>query len=121
MARLVVVEFSDNEEAERFAEENRDTVWVVDGTDGNARARSDDSTWCKVQVLGLFGFPTTNCTCSGRLRGKNRVMAWTRGKKYGWWVHSCGKPSKQWGSNIQAVIADGINLLFDTGLRSKEE
>lgn len=109
MARLVVVRFTDNEEAERFAEENRDTVWIIDGLDPDNPKKKQG--WAKVRVLGLFAWPTSYCICSGTFRGKNRIKGWSRGKKYGWWVHRCGRPSKLWGSSIHAVIADGINLL----------
>jgi len=74
MAKYVVVEFANDEEADAFA-----------ATLADAGAASS------LSVKGVFKKPTQFCTCPPSDKS-------VRGKKYGWWVHKdCGKPKRgQW-------------------------
>lgn len=103
MARLVVLSFEDNDEADRFVNQAEcSTVTSQDLLDN-------------CEVVGLFAFPTQFCENSGSggcARGNKRIRGWTQGKKYGWWVCSvCHKPS---GYNREAlfrpVVSQGVNL-----------
>jgi hypothetical protein len=65
-----------------------------------------------IETVGLFRAPTNFCDPSDGHRGKKTEAGWTRGKKYGWWVcGKCKKPSRLWGTNLNAVFTSSYNLL----------
>lgn len=111
MARAVVLVFDDNAAAEKLA---KDWNNLGDYFDGWSEPNSE--------VVGLFAVPTQFCpnSGSGGCSTNKRVRAWSRGKKFGWWVCSiCKKPSgfvppdkrdrpELW----RRVISQGVNLLF---------
>lgn len=74
MAKYVLVEFANNDEAEAFASTIADA--------GEASS---------LTVRAIFQKPTQYCECPPSDKS-------VRGKKYGWWVHKvCGKPKRgQW-------------------------
>lgn len=39
--------------------------------------------------------PTKFCSCADDGR-KVDLSGYSRGPKYGWWIHTCGKPSRFW-------------------------
>lgn len=102
MARLVVLSFEDNEEAEAFIKNENQTPEAV---------------W-DLKVEGAFAMPTQFCPSSGSggCSPSKRVRGWVRGKKYGWWVCAiCKKPSGFSGTGSKElwrrVVAQGVNLL----------
>jgi hypothetical protein len=63
-----------------------------------------------MKVWGVFKKPTQFCACDGS--GKKTATAYTRGLKYGWWVHRvCMKPTAKWASGAQWFSVVGTNLL----------
>jgi hypothetical protein len=94
MARLVVLSFEDNETADSFAADIQATPAY------------------EAKVEGMFALPTQ--FCDGPHSGGGKLgNAWTRGKKYGWWVcRTCHKPT---GHNLpemfRRIVAQGVNLL----------
>lgn len=63
----------------------------------------------EVFVRGVYKRPTKYCDCTYSRNGKD---GFTRGKKYGWWVHSrCGKPKKGWAEGDLWYHSLGKNLL----------
>jgi len=100
MARLVVLQFDDNDEAEGF---------VTDGGNG----------YHEQKVVGLFAMPTQFCpqSGSGGCQKNKRVQGWQRGRKFGWWVCSiCKKPSgfippEKPNELWRRVVSQGVNLL----------
>lgn len=106
MARLVVLEFPDNEDAEAF----------VYGIDAGAIGPGPAG----VQVAAVYARPTKFCTCTTGfgMKQKQGKMAggFTRTRKYGWWVHAvCGKPTQMWTENFQMNLINAKDLL--PGLR----
>lgn len=105
MARIVVLSFEDNEEAEAFADAVK--FYVADRMTNQRRVFPE--------VLGLFAYPTLFCESSGsggcRVSGR-RVAGWTRGLKYGWWVCAvCKKPSGfNKDSLFRSVVSQGVNF-----------
>jgi len=115
MARYVILSFEDNNEAELFiaaVERNQaghhghvlmavphptlEDQFGVHGLSEN------------VFVRGLYMKPTTFCTCAP----SQRVDGYTRGKKFGLWVHAgCGKPARAWAEGNAWYAAIGKNLL----------
>jgi hypothetical protein len=102
MARLVVLRFEDNEDADLFAawDHNRDNF------SGN------------VQTVGLWALPTQFCEgslahgCTGYRRFGR---FWTTGKKFGWVVcRVCKKPArpKSNDSLVRNIVSRAVNLLF---------
>lgn len=86
MARYVLLEVADNQEAEEVVKAVgvMGAIFVM-GADGHFKNLDPKA----VTVRGLFAKPTTFCECPNPGDKSNR------GKKYGWWVHvSCGKPKK---------------------------
>jgi len=92
MARYVVLEFEDNEDAEHFV---GDVFYHYAG-----------------EVVGLFAKPTQFCDGGGCTRG--RVQPWARGAKFGWWVcRTCKKPTSAGGGEklMHHVLSQAVNLL----------
>lgn len=80
MARYVLVEFDDNDEADNF-------VQILNGGDfdGHTATASPGS----MRVRAVWFKPTKFCDCKDISNGEGR------GKKYGMWAHkTCGKPRK---------------------------
>ena len=73
MARLVLVDFDDNAQAEAFI------------------AKLDNAGHSKYRVVGLFARPNRWCGCPHPLGyAKNEIV---KGGAYGWWVHViCRRP-----------------------------
>lgn len=112
MARLVVLRFSDNEEAETLVRDwseakNRNGDRVV----SLLTPVQENDVEC--EVVGLFAMPTAFCDPNDGHLGHGKInRAFQRGQKYGWWVcKKCKKPTKAWGSFIQVVLGNGINHL----------
>ena len=104
MARIVVLQFEDNEEADIFVK--------------NEGMHPETAIWT-YETVGMFQMPTMFCPNSGSggcSTGK-RVRAWQRGQKFGWWVCTIckkpsgyvppGKPNEIW----RRVVSQGVNLL----------
>ena len=118
MARYVVLEFEDNTEADAFVEafKNRLVYHAVPETTLEDRANYRMVTNEKAaSVVGYFMRPMIPCTCPPSAKG--RQIGYSRGTKYGLWVHaSCGKPNRlqleAWGR----FLGLGRNLLSDDPL-----
>src|SRR6266536_1028314 len=100
MARLLVLRFEDDTEAEYFIK------------------------WAKVQsnIVGratiemMVQTPTKFCECTARPKH------WRRGEKRGWQIHNeCGRPSIGWASNPRAVIGTAIDFLEKPTKQNSEE
>jgi hypothetical protein len=83
-AAAVLVEFNSAKKARKFVER-------VNGSYGlpsiEAHARG-------IKVTGLWKLPRKFCECGSQ--GID-INGFTRGEKYGWWVHAaCGRPSSFW-------------------------
>lgn len=97
MARYVVLEFDDNDDAERYVKEDRWDIFCGD-------------------VIGVYAKPTKFCHCVG---SKAKRMAFTRTARFGWWVHvDCKKPTEAWAKGM--LLPDGragvCNLLYEDGI-----
>lgn len=94
--------FDRDEDADKFVETVMETG-VVGAT------AYEDGTWKHFAPLvrAIFKKPTKFCDCKVDKRGRG----FTRGKKYGWWVHSCGKPTAAWGRGEHWYRSLGRNLL----------
>lgn len=93
MAKFVVIRFQSDADADAYVEFDRNSL---------------------TEVVGVYKAPTIFCDCVPSQTGQKRAQAfaYTRGTKYGWWVHTqCSKPSKPWGGSHQAIISQGVNLL----------
>jgi len=101
MARLVVLQFEDNDEAEAFVKAQH-VLWSDEHTN-TSKLRS-------AEFVGLFALPTI--FCEGH--GNSKQLGFARGVKYGWWVCSrCGKParSRTIENLIRNVLSQGRNFL----------
>lgn len=113
MARYVILEFEDNEDANNFVASVKDNGGVfmnvkhptLEGHFSTVRPSHD------YNVVGLYMRPLKACECQ-----LNRKMAggFTEGLKFGIWVHpGCGKPApialEAWGH----ASGLGRNLLVD--------
>lgn len=102
MARLVVLRFEDDEDAEDFI----DKV--------NKTSRVDFDYYQCPTVEGMFKVPTI-------FHGGHQSSGWRKSDKHGWWIcRDCGAPSVGWGSNIRAVIASGNDLLEKVSKNTQE-
>lgn len=106
MARYVLLSFEDNAEAEKFVEEGIGIGRVLESMTGDLKMR--------FKILAMFAQPTQ--FCGGAAAGctqTGRVRAYSRGKKYGWWVCvGCMKPAKHGPEKTaRAVVSQGVNLL----------
>jgi hypothetical protein len=89
MARYVVLEFDDNNDAQQFIER-------VNAE--NAENRRDRLSFRR-RVVAIFVKPGTTCYCwdwqHTNYGDKNREHGIARGEKFGWWVCTrCKKPRK---------------------------
>lgn len=99
MARYVLLSFSSNADAEYFVRANAKVVET-----------------CPFEVTAVYGKPTQHCDPSdghrGKRSGNRRVVGYTRGKKFGWWVcTACGKPERPILSNPWATMTQARDLL----------
>lgn len=102
--RYVVLSIEDNDTAESFA---NDLL--------TASTRGMPFVPQEADVIGMFAVPTQYCDPTDGHRGKKTQAAWTRGKKYGWWVcGACKKPTKAWARNMNALMSSARNLLNGT-------
>lgn len=63
-------------------------------------------------VRAVYKKPTQFCDSATHKGSGRRVMGFTRGTKFGWWLCTqCKKPTAAWGASINAVIGSGNNLL----------
>jgi hypothetical protein len=81
----VLVEFDDDAKATAFVEK-------VNGRFGTPEVPHSAS---RRRVTGVWKVPTNFCACADQGK-KMEIQAYSRGRKYGWWVHTCGRPSKFW-------------------------
>lgn len=101
MARYVLVEFDDNEEANNF-------VGMLRGGDFDGRP-AEVSPDGSVRVVGMFFKPTQFCECP---QGEQTA----RGKKYGLQVHSCGKPIRGRWQHPRNLVKEDDKTLYEQGL-----
>jgi hypothetical protein len=96
MVMSVLVEFADDAKAKAFVEK----------INGAYEALPEDPPR-KIRAVGIWKIPTKHCECSTQ-GVKMNISGYTRGKKYGWWVHNiCGRPSRFW------TKARDVGLLWD--------
>lgn len=90
MARYVVVEFVDNDEAQRF----------VDKVDARGDSYCVDGLLPPTRVVGIFVKPGKTCECTDGYRANYGDKNWNaaeieRGGKFGWWICTrCNRPRK---------------------------
>jgi hypothetical protein len=103
MAVYVVLSFEDDEEAKEF---------VTDVLRSGGPSKAGVDIWL-AKVRGVFKKPTKFCDPSdGHRAGKKTEQAFTRGRRYGWWVCAlCGKPTKAWSLGNKWYGPLGSNLL----------
>lgn len=102
MAKYVLVAFESDSDADKFVAAAK--VYAADE---------------KTNMSEVFGYvsavykkPTKFCECKGH------SGPYTRGKKYGWWVHArkgCGKPTRWWADGQHWFVVLGNNLLAAAG------
>jgi hypothetical protein len=80
----VLVEFRSDESAKAFVEKVNGSYHALEESQGKS-----------IKVTGVFKMPTKFCDCADQGK-KMEIKAYSRGRKYGWWVHTCGRPSKFW-------------------------
>lgn len=105
MAVYVMLSFADDNEAHKFVKET-----LADGEVGyDTRSPNEvEVEWVACTVRGVWKKPTLFCECETF----DKKRGFTRGKKYGWWVHTkCGRPSKLWAAGNAWHGALGRNLL----------
>lgn len=114
MSRIVLLEFSDNAQAEQFVREMSNVPPEQFGPVPNAK------------VAAVVAKPTTWCQCNvaeatGRRRGK-RESGWSRGTTFGWWlcIH-CRKPSRAMVTHFVTTMLAGANDLLPKILGGKPQ
>jgi hypothetical protein len=87
LSRLVVLEFADNDIADKF-------VSLVDGTTLKPEDVAISAmAGAHATVVKVLAKPTMFCTCNVEYSVKN----FAKSKRYGWTVHvRCKKPTKEW-------------------------
>jgi hypothetical protein len=112
MAKYILLSFDDNEKAEGFitaCQETGITAQVRHEPENPEHGSALLWEHFTPDVRAVYQMPTKFCTCLG---GKK---TFTRGKKYGWWVHAdCGKPTQAWATGSHWFQALGRNLLPKT-------
>lgn len=111
MARYLVIEFEDNESADKLMAK------INDARAGGALYR----------VVGLFVKPRRFCTCPDgpaslggasyrKPMAKNGWRGVDRGLKFGWWVcSSCNRPPMRAHQLVNQLIGDQLYKGFDEG------
>lgn len=89
MAMAVLIEFDDDARAKAFVEKVNGGYHAVDQDEDGSYTSSPR------RVTGVWKVPTKFCDCAETGR-KMDIKAYVRGEKYGWWIHTCGRPSKFW-------------------------
>jgi hypothetical protein len=104
MAVYVMLTFDNDDEAHKYVKDVLQSKSVTIAT----KSLDPDVEEIPALVRGVWKKPTIFCTCDSN----DRKVGFTRGKKFGWWVHAkCGKPSKLWGQGNAWHPALGRNLL----------
>jgi hypothetical protein len=103
MARLIVLRFENDDDAEDFV-----------GRVNRTSSVNFDFYDCPT-VEGMFQTPTKFHGGHGQSSG------WRKSDKHGWWIcRDCGAPSVGWSSNIRAVISDANDLLEKPSKNTQE-
>jgi hypothetical protein len=102
MSVYVMLTFDNDDEAHEFVKEALTQGYAMTADEKtNVRKRF-------FNIRGVWKKPTIFCTCDST----ERKVGFTRGKKYGWWVHAkCGKPSQLWAAGNAWHSSLGRNLL----------
>lgn len=100
MAKYVLLAFDDDAQADAFVKTTQENGLVVN--EGESVFK-----FYVPLIRAVFKRPTLYCTC----KYNKNDRGFTRGKKYGWWVHSCGKPTKAWARGEHWFLSLGKNLL----------
>jgi hypothetical protein len=117
MARAVILDFKDNDAAEAL-------IAKLDEAKADAHSGIPmelAAILCSsAEVKALLARPTRGCKCRGIKTNRNHKMAFTRTKRFGWFVHvGCNRPAQmvvdRWWHNL--TISAGNNLLEE--LRAK--
>lgn len=83
MAKYVLLQFDDDEEADEFVKGAQEVGYALSASEKSSMWKSF------FIVVGVFKKPTLFCDCTG----KDDKSA--RGTKWGWWLHkACGKPKR---------------------------
>lgn len=113
MARYVILAFDDNKEADAFiaaverANETGNNHVFYTTPHSTLPNEYGMTGLVKAFVRGVYMRPTQFCSCADKTKG-----GYTRGKKWGIWVHStCGLPTKAWATGDHWYAAMGRNLL----------
>jgi hypothetical protein len=102
VARFVLLQFDDDQEAENFVS---DAFFPQ-----RMSPLLQNFGYMTAKCWGVYQKPTRFCDCDGS--GKKTMIGFTRGKKYGWWIHAkCMKPTAKWASGRQWFTVLGANLL----------
>lgn len=100
MAKYVLLAFDDDAEADKFVEHHGEGIML-----SAPMEEPGLYTYLKPTVRAVFKKPTQFCSCTGE-------KSFTRGQKYGWWVHAkCKKPMEGWAAGDIWYTALGTNLL----------
>lgn len=101
----VLVEFDDDAKAQRFVAKVNGGYHAVDcDEDGSYKASP-------IRAVGVWKVPTKFCKCSDAGQ-KMKISGYSRGPKYGWWIHTCGRPSRFWrDARYRLWDAMGRNIL----------
>ena len=111
MAKYVVIEFDNDEDADAYINEIKDAEESIMGMLSSHYGAPQ-----LARIVGLYKKPTIFCECQG---SRKPPMGWTRGKKYGWWICTeCGKPSQQWSRALPSMM--GVNLLHHKELNNDQ-
>lgn len=99
MARYVLVAFEDNAEADKFV--NAAKVYATDERTSMSEVFGE--------VVGVFFKPTQFCECP-------TLGNMSRGKKFGAWVHTCGKPVRGQWQHPRNLAKEDDKTLYEQGL-----
>jgi hypothetical protein len=112
MARLVILEFEDNDAAERFTQSMNNRL-------GPGSLPQASVAMAYADVIAVFAKPTKFCECPAST--KKSLSSFGKSKKYGWYVHrTCGKPTARWAANLNWVLSLAKNL-YPAILKSKDD
>jgi hypothetical protein len=110
MAVAVLVQFEKDDDAKDFVKGLRQEGVLVNPVGSFC----ENGWYVPVKLRGVWKVPTQFCDPSdGHAQGGGKLaFSYTRGQKYGWWVHTkCGRPSRDWGQGGNWDYALGTNLL----------
>lgn len=110
MAKYVMLSFDKDSDADAFvaaAQSETGILWTAYQDQYDDRAGGLPH--LEAIVRAVFKKPTLTCAC---VKSPKQGRAFTRGKKYGWWVCKlCGKPTPGWVRGEHWFLALGRNLL----------